>query len=185
MIQPPRTANVDDVDVDEFSALVPAAAHVYGLAMNRSPELVVQRREIIQSHLDRDGFLAVTATVDAELVGFGYGYHGRPGEWWHDVVATALARTPNGGRKTARQWLDDAFELAELHVLPQWQGHGTGRLLLARLLAGAAGRTVVLSTHDRDSAARSLYRSVGFVDLLRDFVFPGSAEVYAIMGLAR
>src|SRR5581483_9871889 len=123
-------------------------------------------------------FVAVTATADDELVGFGYGYHGRPGEWWHDVVANALGRGSDGGRKAARQWLDDAFELAELHVLPRWQGHGIGRSLLERVLARAAGRTVILSTHDRETAARSLYRSVGFVDLLRDFEFPGSAEAY-------
>jgi len=43
----------------------------------------------------------------------------------------------------------------------------------------------VLSTHDRDSPARALYRSFGFTDLLRDFSFPGSAEVYAILGLER
>jgi hypothetical protein len=42
-----------------------------------------------------------------------------------------------------------------------------------------------LSTHDRDSPARALYRSFGFVDLLRDFTFPGSAEVYPILGLDR
>jgi hypothetical protein len=41
---------------------------------------------------------------------------------------------------------------------------------------------VVLSTHDRESPARNLYRSVGFIDLLSGFVFPGSSEVYVVMG---
>jgi hypothetical protein len=54
--------------------------------------------------------------------------------------------------------------------------------VLETVLANARGTTVVLSTHDRESPARHLYRSVGFVDLLTRFVFPGSTEVYVVMG---
>lgn len=178
---------VEVVDADRFGELVKSAAHIYGAAMQRPPELVVQRREIMHSHLGRAGFTAVVAfegSSDDDLVGFGYGYRGQSGEWWHDVVAKAMARSPLG-RSGARDWLAEAFELAELHVLPAHQGRRTGRRLLDALLATASGRTVILSTHDRDSPARHLYQSVGFVDLLRDFVFPGSAEVYAVMGLDR
>jgi ribosomal protein S18 acetylase RimI-like enzyme len=169
---------IDVVDAETFAPLIPAAAHIYGAAMARPPEMVVQRREIMHTHLLRRGFAAVTA-VDDDLVGFGYGYRGRQGEWWHDVVAKEL------GREAGRRWLRDAFELAELHVLPERQGEGIGRRLLDTLLAAAGGRTVVLSTHDRDSAARRLYRSTGFADLIDDFVFPGSGEVYAVMGMER
>jgi ribosomal protein S18 acetylase RimI-like enzyme len=171
---------VEILDVEAFAELIAAAAHVYGVAMQRGPELVVHRREILQSHLHRRGFVAVIANDDAgELAAFGYGYRGRAGEWWHDVVAKSLGRT------AARRWLDDAFEIAELHVHPDHQGQGLGRTILETLLSQSTGRTVVLSTHDRDSPARALYRSVGFVDLLTGFVFPGSNEVYAVMGLDR
>jgi ribosomal protein S18 acetylase RimI-like enzyme len=161
---------------DAFEPLVVTAAQIYGEAMRRPPELVVQRREIIQSHLQRQGFRAVAAQAEGVLVGFGYGYRGRAGEWWHDIVAKAL------GRDAAREWLSDAFELAELHLLPTHHGMGTGRTMLTTLLDRVATRTVVLSTHDHDSPARSLYRSAGFQDLLTGFVFPGSTEVYAVMG---
>jgi ribosomal protein S18 acetylase RimI-like enzyme len=182
---------VEVVDATGFSGVIGDAAHIYGLAMRRPPELVVQRREIMQSHLQRRGFVAVVARDDpttdsaaadsaaATLDGFGYGYLGQSGEWWHDVVAGAL------GRADARRWLRDAFEIAELHVRPERQGHGLGRQLLTRLLGVSPGRTVVLSTHDLESPARALYRSVGFVDLVDGFVFPGSSEVYAVMGLER
>jgi ribosomal protein S18 acetylase RimI-like enzyme len=167
---------VTAVDAEGFRALVVTAAQIYGEAMARPPELVVQRREIMQSHVHRDGFAAVLARTGGEPVGFGYGYRGRAGEWWHDIVAKAL------GREASREWLVDAFELAELHLLPAHHGHGAGRAMLTALLAEAGGRTVVLSTHDKESPARLLYRSAGFVDLLTGFVFPGSAEVYAVMG---
>jgi ribosomal protein S18 acetylase RimI-like enzyme len=165
------------IDPDSFARLVGAAADIYGAAMNRAADLVAQRRDIMAGHVDRNGFVAAAAMDGEQLAGFGYGYRGRPGEWWHDVVAAALGREP------AREWLSDAIELAELHVDPSYQGAGLGRQLLDTVLGAAQGRTAVLSTHDRETAARALYRSVGFVDLLRDFRFPGSTEVYAVLGL--
>jgi ribosomal protein S18 acetylase RimI-like enzyme len=176
---------VESVDSAAFADLVVTAAQIYGEAMQRPPELVVQRREIMLSHLHRRGFAAVVARVDGEPVGFAYGYRGRAGEWWHDIVARALASDIHVGRTAARAWLEDAFELAELHLLPAHHGQGTGRVMLDLLLAGITSETVVLSTHDRESPARALYRSCGFEDLLTGFVFPGSAEVYAVMGMRR
>jgi ribosomal protein S18 acetylase RimI-like enzyme len=170
------TADVRLLDSMAFEPLIVMAAHIYGEAMQRPPELVVQRREIMQSHLHRRGFRAVAARIGDELVGFGYGYRGRAGEWWHDIVTKAL------DREAGKDWLADAFELAELHLLPAHHGRGIGRSMLTTLLDGVTTHTVVLSTHDQDSPARSLYRSAGFEDLLTGFVFPGSSEVYAVMG---
>jgi GNAT superfamily N-acetyltransferase len=171
---------IEVVDAGGFTPLVSTAAAVYGDAMGRPPELVVQRGEIMQAHLHRQDYVAAIALDDDDaLVGFGYGYRGRAGEWWHDIVASAL------GRAQARRWMSDAFELAELHVHPDHQGHGLGRQLLQQVLDTSTGSTIVLSTHDRQSAARCLYASFGFVDLLREFVFPGSTEVYAVMGKDR
>ena len=174
---PGPSAIVGLIDAATFGRFVDTAAEIYGAAMSRTPDLVTQRRDIMAGHCDRQGFVAAAAMDRDQLVGFGYGYHGRPGEWWHDVVSSAV------GRDLSRKWLSDAFELAELHVDPSHQGYGVGRQLLETVLESAGGRTVVLSTHDRETAARALYRSVGFVDLLRDFRFPGSHEVYAVLGL--
>jgi len=172
-------AEVRLVDGATFAALLDRAAEIYGAAMQRTPDLVAQRRDIIAGHLDRRDFVAAIAVDGDALVGFGYGYRGRAGEWWHDVVASAL------GRDEARRWMTDAFELAELHVDPARHGEGIGRRLLDTVLDAATGTTVVLSTHDRESPARALYRSVGFVDLLCEFRFPGSQEVYAVLGRDR
>lgn len=165
-------------------ALAGPAASVYGAAMHRVPEVVVQRREIIAGHTTYPGFLccaafdaAETEDDDGELIGFGYGYLGAGGQWWHDTVAQAL------GREGTRRWLRDGFELAELHVLPAHQGKGIGRRLLADVLSRTTARHAVLSTPDTESPARLLYRSFGFEDLLCGFYFPGSSEMYAIMGV--
>jgi len=179
--QPPGQTQVDIklVDARTFATYVNRAADVYGRAMGRTPDFVGQRRDIMAGHLDRDGYAAAIALSGADLLGFGYGYQGRAGDWWHDIVAAAV------GREQTSRWLSDAFELAELHVEPAHQGAGVGRRLLDTLLDATPCRTVVLSTHDQETVARQLYRSVGFVDLLRDFRFPGSQEVYAVLGLHR
>ena len=172
---------VEIVTAQEFVQSVPVTAAIYGEAMQRPPELVVQRREIMSSHVHSAGFVGVLARdADDAVVGFGYGYHGRPGDWWHDVVARALGQQLS--RRETRDWLDDSFELAELHVHPSRHGEGIGRCVLESVLSRAEGATAVLSTHDRDSPARNLYRSAGFVELLTSFVFPGSSEVYVVMG---
>jgi ribosomal protein S18 acetylase RimI-like enzyme len=49
----------------------------------------------------------------------------------------------------------------------------------------ADGRTVLLSTPEADeqkSRAWRLYRRFGFVDVLRDFLFPGDERAFAILG---
>src|SRR5690606_8393800 len=86
------------------------------------------------------------------------------------------------GEDAARRWLGDALEVAEVHVHPDHQGKGTGRAMMHALTEGRPESTAVLSTHDQPTAARHLYRTLGFVDLLTQFVFPGGYEHYAIMG---
>jgi ribosomal protein S18 acetylase RimI-like enzyme len=178
---------VSRLDGGEFRAVAGPAASVYGAAMRRSPEVVVQRREIISEHAGYPGFACTAAfdggdadsddVLDGELVGFGYGYLGVGGQWWYDTVAHAL------GREGAKRWLRDGFELAELHVQPGRQGAGIGRQLLTDVLDQTRAKHAVLSTPDSETPARLLYRSWGFKDLLCGFNFPGSGEGYAIMGV--
>jgi GNAT superfamily N-acetyltransferase len=165
------------LDAAGFRDLAVEAASIYGEAMQRSPEVVVQRRDIITAHVTYQGFIAAGAFDAMRLVGFGYGYRGCAGQWWHDVVAAGL------GRDLSKRWLRDGFELAELHILPDHQGNGDGRRLLNDVLSRAEAAHAVLSTPDTESPARQLYRSYGFADLCCDFRFPGSQEAYAIMGV--
>ena len=153
---------------------------VYGEAMGYRAELLQTRRGYIGAHVRRAGFRAVaTLTTDGHLAGFGYGYASGPGQWWHDQVRATL---DEAGR---RRWLGNCFEVVELHVKPSAQGHGIGARQLRALLSMADGSTVLLSTPEADeqkSRAWRLYRRFGFSDVLRDFIFPGDARAFAILG---
>lgn len=155
---------------------------VYGAAMGYGAPTLETRRGFIAMHVHRTGFRAV-ATVDADggLLGFGYGYLSEPGQWWHDQVRAGLKPAAR------RTWLSDCFEVVELHVHPDAQGAGVGAAQLTALLRAAPGTRTLLSTPEADeSASRAwrLYRRFGFVDLLRNFYFPGDDRPFAILGLA-
>ena len=174
----------------EFRGAIRALVAVYAAAMNPPDRTLSGREAIMDRHAASPGFRGLTALVDGQVAGFTYGFHGENGQWWHDMVAAALATrsgvgTSDGGYGDTEipcAWLDDSFEIAELHVLPSWQGHGIGRSLLLSLAAGRPERTAVLSTADAPTRARRLYRGVGFTDLLTDFRFSGGEPPYAVMG---
>ncbi len=153
---------------------------VYGQAMGYSANLLAARRGHIASHVHRPGFRAIASVdVDGTLLGFGYGYTSARGQWWHDQVRAAMPKPHRG------PWLSDCFEVVELHVRPHAQGHGLGAAQLRALLHMTTARTTVLSTPEADeqaSRAWRLYRRFGFVDIVRDLVFPGDARAFAVLG---
>jgi ribosomal protein S18 acetylase RimI-like enzyme len=175
----------------EFRSAIDGFVAVYAAAM-KPPERMLAGRDIIMDrHAANPGFRGLAAVIIRgahppeppwsdynALAGFTYGFHGAPGQWWHDVVAGALALGPRDGRA----YLDDSFEVAELHVVPSYQGMGIGRELLLQLTEGRQERTAVLSTMDTESPARRLYRTAGFTDLLTGFRFSGGEPPYAVMG---
>lgn len=185
-----REPHLQEIGVQAFRRRIGAFLEVYTAAMAPPPDQVPGRSSIMQRHATYPGFRALVVEgrrnplrlgTGRELVGFIYGFHGRKGQWWHDMVHDAL--TDLHGPEHADAWLGDAFEVAELHVRPEFQGKGLGRALLSGICAGRPEQTIVLSTLDLpDSKARHLYRSSGLVDLLTHFEFPGGGPAYAVMG---
>ncbi|MDQ2811710.1 MAG: GNAT family N-acetyltransferase [Actinomycetota bacterium] len=178
-----RSLSVSELSPGEFAARLDQLISVYAAAMRPPAGLLPGRRSIMAGHARNPAFRALVVTEDGsgELAGFGYGFRGSPSQWWHDTVRRAL--TASAGPAAAADWLDDSFEVAELHVAPAHQGQGAGADILLRLTAGRPERTAVLSTRDADTPARRLYRGTGFVDLLTEFnFFPSGEPPYAVMG---
>ena len=173
---------IREVDRRGFVRRLDAMLATYEAAMLPPPGQMPGRRTIMERHSVHPGFRAFVAERRRDVVGFGYGFHGESGQWWHDVVRDALTQV--GGQEHAKHWLGDAFEVAELHVHPSAQGRGLGRGLITRLCDERREPTMVLSTLDAKTPARSLYRSLGLTDLLTDFRFPGGGPIYAVMGAA-
>ena len=73
--------------------------------MRPPAELLTGRRSIMAGHAANPGFRALAVIDDGsgEPVGFGYGFHGVPGQWWHDTVSRALAASR--GAAAAAAWL--------------------------------------------------------------------------------
>jgi GNAT superfamily N-acetyltransferase len=179
-----------------FGRYLDSLIGVYAAAMNVPAFQLPGRRAVMDAHAVNPAFRAIAVTWPGDgmrhgqtpgpggevIVAFAYGFHGAKGQWWHDLVRSAL--TVRFGRRAAGAWLDDSFEVAELHVHPEFQKRGIGRRLLYRLTDGVPERTAVLSTMDAATPARRLYRSLGFSDLLTEYQFAGVTEYYAVMGAA-
>lgn len=175
----PSTAGARIVTLSgrEFADRVDEAMSIYVEAMGYPDYTGTQRAISARKHVQNPGFACRAAVLDdGTMIGFGYGYTTTSGQWWHDLVLRALKR------EDTQAWLDDAFELSELHVLSRHQGGGIGRRLLLALAAGLPHQVMLLSTPDSDTRAFRLYRDTGFVDLARNYLFPGDARPFAVLG---
>lgn len=163
----------------EFLGAIPVMREIFRDALGyRSFEpRVLSFPSLAREHVRRDGFRAAAAYAGGVLVGFTYGYHSSPGQWWHDQVARSLSP------EERKHWLDGAFELVELHVRPDHQGQGLGGRLHDLLLEGVRRPTAVLSTPARESRAMLLYRDRGWVTLAEGKLFEGVREAFRVLGL--
>lgn len=126
-------------------------------------------------HIGWPGFRMFAAAIDGNMLGFVYGYLSLPGQWWHDQVRSALIAAGHDA------YLDNAMELAEIAVLPQFQGRGIGNRLMEGFLDRVA-QPVLLAVEASDATAHRLYAGHGFFDLLSDFRYPGWDDRIIIMG---
>lgn len=182
-----------ELDKAAFVEHLDGLMDVYATAMKVPAFQLPGRRAVMDAHVLNPAFRAVAVNGPAgggpggirggstqAVVAFAYGFHGHRGQWWHDLVRSAL--TVASGSGIAAAWLNDSFEVAEVHVRPEYQKRGLGKRMLYQLTGGLPERTAVLSTMDADTPARHLYRNLGFTDLLTGYQFAGVAESYAVMG---
>ncbi|MGW0733510.1 GNAT family N-acetyltransferase [Streptomyces sp. NPDC002851] len=169
----------DDVVIGplDLAARVDEALAVQSVAFGLSHDEVCVRRQIVLRHLTCPGAAALGATTrDDRLVGFVYGMPNDRTHWWSTVVEPYLRRQCLDG------WLDDSFVITELHVHPSHQNRGIGRALITELTDASDRPRSILSAIDTESPARALYRSLGYIDLARQVIFPSAPKPYAVMG---
>lgn len=118
-----------------------------------------QARETILQHARRSGVRGFRAEVGPAIVGFAYGAPTSKTWKWTQRIASSM---PPRERES---WLSTSFAVSELYVLPDYQGRGVGRRLVTMLCASAAEARALLTTPATALAARSLYRSLGFIDI--------------------
>lgn len=140
---------------------------------DEGPEDSSTFRTRLIEHSALPGFRLVVATVEIP-VGFAYGYRAHAGDWWAETVFSEIPGQP-GLR------LDDAFIFMEMAVHPERRCAGIGRALRDSLLGGVECHTALLTTYDLDTPARRLYERVGWRDIVRPFVFPGSNDPCVLM----
>ncbi|MFT4086081.1 MAG: GNAT family N-acetyltransferase [Gordonia sp. (in: high G+C Gram-positive bacteria)] len=185
------------------------AVHTYVTAMGYPRGTERHRLPLWRDHLRRPGWYAVGAVMTASpedlrrpeatrlrvdapwtttdhdlLVGIAYGYTGGADQWWNQQLRNGLRQAGVDPQQISRL-TDDYFELTELHVHPLAQGRGVGQQLLSALLAGRSESQVLLSTPEvprEQNRAWSLYRRMGFHDVLRHFLFTGDPRPFAFLG---
>lgn len=116
--------------------------------------------------------------IDGDILGFLYGFDLLAHNWWPQRITPALEEAGES------QWLEDAFELAEIEVDPAVHGQGLGSALLHTQLDNMPQSRALLATHP-DNPARALYHRFGFEELLSDFTYPGTEHRAVIMGWER
>ncbi|MDR7300940.1 GNAT family N-acetyltransferase [Haloactinomyces albus] len=123
------------------------------------------------------GLLTLAAHRQGRLFGVLVGFPTASRDWWPNQVRPALAAAEN------LHWLDDAFELAELHVHPDVQGCGLGSALLNEAVRRIDQGRIVLSTGAVGNLqARNFYRRHGFRTLTAPFQWQGMPLRVFVLG---
>lgn len=117
------------------------------------------RTELFDRHQVREGFVLAIARDDEQVVGFSWGYIGRRGQFWSDLVAQALPR------EIVDAWVGGHFELVELAVAESHRGQGLGRLLHDNVLAGLHRKCLLSTVDDISDPVVRLYRDAGWLRL--------------------
>jgi ribosomal protein S18 acetylase RimI-like enzyme len=169
------------LDGPETAAVSDQLVEVYRAAMSAPPfhETDVETGWFAQEPADEltePGFRCWMASDDGQVPGFAYGFPTPeiPADGWYGSLREAV------GPGAAEQWLTGQFAVVWIAVHPERRGRGLGRALLERLLGGAGTGRAWLVTHDLDTPAQALYRSLGFRELGRGALGWHDAERVAL-----
>lgn len=156
-------------------------AAVYRDAFGVEHEMAERFRDLSLVNVrDYPGATVIAAMIGRRIVGFLYAYTYVPGHWWPNHVGSRLVAEGHG------HLLDNAFELLELGVLPEFQQQGIGTALLREMLDTMPHDHVLLNTNAReDNRAIALYKRLGFRVLIPDFQYMEIGDENLIMAWSK
>ncbi|MCQ9342274.1 GNAT family N-acetyltransferase [Corynebacterium kozikiae] len=173
----------------EFSTHVPTFVDIYVEAMGYQESFKRNAIESWRRAVLEQGFVGFCALVDSQPAGIAYGFLGRREHWWDQQLRRGIREQYGRERFTpdspAQRILDNYLQLAEIHVSPAFQGLGLGRALLSAVEQRQGASAILLSTPEvpaESNRAFHLYRSFGYQDVLRNFLFTGDARPFAVLG---
>ncbi len=127
--------------------------------------------------LKRDDFRLYVAWDKDRPIGFAYGYHLNPDYGWHKVLGPPLTKAGHG------HWLNDAYCLAEMAVIPGYWGRGIGGGLHDALFENVSSTHQLLSTMQDDSTnGYQMYIKRGWINLLENYWVSQVDRMYRVMG---
>ncbi len=138
------------------------------------------RNRLISEAATFPGFQFHAAYDGDDLIGFIYGYHLQPTNWWPEMILPSLREAGQ------EHWLDDCFELVEFAVDPSRQGSGVGGRLYDTLFAEVTEPRAMLGTDPPPTVAHTLYTRRGWITILDDWhITPDDPEAHIVMALDR
>lgn len=112
---------------------------------------IAKCKERLARHQTYNGFKSLLMVSErGQLLGFAYGYKSSPGQYYHDLLATALIEED-------RYWLNHSIELVELVVDVTFRGKGIGRKLAQSIIEDVNCYSALLTTQQTNQPAISLY----------------------------
>jgi GNAT superfamily N-acetyltransferase len=162
------------IPLEENESLLQQAADLYEEVWEKGDNSIKER---LLRHYSYPGYKGIAAiSEDGKMPGFTYGYTSSEGQYYHGLLSKEL--------KTGEydKWLKDCFEVVELVVHPSARKKGLASRLMNQLLEGSGHQTAVLTTQVNNSAARNLYKSLGWVVIKEAFYPNGENDPFVIMG---
>jgi len=154
--QNPWTGQIQVLDGSGATRLTEHVWRCYDTVFGDVADFATFRDELFERHAGRDGFRLAVAVDGGAVVGFSWGYIGKRGQYWPDLLAQALEP------EIVDAWVGGHFEFVELAVLPAYRRSGLGQALHDRLLDGIRVRCLLSTTDDASDPAVRLYRRSGW-----------------------